>query len=147
MSRSFKLKTSSVQVADMEIEIKQLRETIQDYNQEIQEYKVKEKKLNELQAKVSQKSVSRERELDHGRNALQVDAYDKNIDETLNEKIRDVSDRMLEEYNEKLANMEDEKAAVTRKSEDLDARLRTAQKQLKEAQAELFEVNSNVLQD
>ena len=54
---------------------------------------------------------------------------------------------MLEEYNEKLANMEDEKAAVTRKSEDLDARLRTAQKQLKEAQAELFEVNSNVLQD
>ena len=102
MSRSFKLKTSSVQVADMEIEIKQLRETIQDYNQEIQEYKVKEKKLNELQAKVSQKSVSRERELDHGRNALQVDAYDKNIDETLNEKIRDVSDRMLEEYNEKL---------------------------------------------
>ena len=43
---------SLLKVADMEIEIKQLRETIQDYNQEIQEYKVKEKKLNELQAKV-----------------------------------------------------------------------------------------------
>ena len=39
-------------VTDLEIEIKQLRETIGDYNQEIQEYKAKEKKMNELQAKV-----------------------------------------------------------------------------------------------
>ena len=59
----------------MEIETKQLRETIGDYNKEIQEYKAKEKKMNELQAK--------------------VDAYDKNIDETLNEKIKDVTDRVI----------------------------------------------------
>ena len=51
---------SLLKVADMEIEIKQLRETIQDYNQEIQEYKVKEKKLNELQAKVSDRYLQDE---------------------------------------------------------------------------------------
>ena len=44
----------------------------------------------------------RENWITENTNVLQVDAYDKNIDETLNEKIRDVSDRMLEEYNEKL---------------------------------------------
>ncbi len=49
-------------------QVKQLRETIDDYNQEIQDYKSKEKRMTELQAK--------------------VDAYDKNIDETLNVKIK-----------------------------------------------------------
>ena len=49
-------------------QVNQLRETINDYNQEIQDYKAKEKKMLELQAK--------------------VEAYDKNIDETLNVKIK-----------------------------------------------------------
>lgn len=42
-----------------------------------QEYKAKEKKMVELQAK--------------------VDAYDKNIDQTLNERIKDVTERVREE--------------------------------------------------
>ncbi len=62
----------------------------------MQEYKSKEKKMSELQAK--------------------VDAYDKNIDETLAVRIKDVTERMLDEYNEKLAVIEGEKAEALRRS-------------------------------
>ncbi len=45
-----------------------------------------------------------------------VDAYDKNIDETLAVRIKDVTERMLDEYNEKLAVIEGEKAEALRRS-------------------------------
>ena len=36
-----------------------------------------------------------------------MEAYDKNIDATLQERIQGVTERMLAEYNEKLAAVED----------------------------------------
>ena len=71
-----------------------------------------------------------------------VDSYDRNIDETLNVRIKDVTDRMLEEYNEKLKIIQDGKDAVDRKNEDLEIKLRTVQRQLQDCQSELFEANS-----
>ena len=113
---------SLAKLADYEIETNQLRETIQDYNEEIQAYKAKEKKLAELQTK--------------------VDAYDRNIDETLNSRIKDASERMMEEYNEKLRLLEEDKTVYERRNAEMAEKLRSAQKQLAESQAELFEAQS-----
>lgn len=71
-----------------------------------------------------------------------VDSYDRNIDETLNVRIKDVTDQMLEEYNEKLRIIEEAKEAAGRKNEDLEAKLRSVQRQLQECQSELFEANN-----
>eukprot|EP00095_Tigriopus_kingsejongensis_P008178 snap_masked-scaffold405_size181423-processed-gene-0.9 protein:Tk08178 transcript:snap_masked-scaffold405_size181423-processed-gene-0.9-mRNA-1 annotation:"protein casp-like" len=112
---------SLTKLADYEIETKQLRSTIQDYNQEIQEYKAKEKKLNELQAK--------------------VDAYDRNIDQTLEVRIAEVSERILEEYNEKLRLIEEDKG-VSLQAENANLRIdkdRMAT-ELEEARQQLTEV-------
>ena len=83
---------------------------------------MKEKKMKELQTK--------------------VESYDRNIDETLNVRIQDVTDRMLEEYNEKLRIIEEAKATLEKKNTDLEIKLRTNQRQLQEVQSELFEANS-----
>lgn len=72
-----------------------------------------------------------------------VDAYDKNIDLTLNEKIKDVSERMLEEYNEKLKVIDEVKEEAMRKNVELEDKLRSTQQQLKEAKAELFDSQSH----
>ena len=71
-----------------------------------------------------------------------VESYDRNIDETLNVRIQDVTDRMLEEYNEKLRIIEEAKATLEKKNTDLEIKLRTNQRQLQEVQSELFEANS-----
>ncbi len=47
-----------------------------------------------------------------------VDAYDKNIDETLNQRIKDVTENMLDEYNDKLAIIEEEKIQLQKRSAD-----------------------------
>ena len=71
-----------------------------------------------------------------------VESYDRNIDETLNVRIQDVTDQMLEEYNEKLRVIEEAKEAGDRKNQDLEVKLRTVQRQLTDCQSELFEANS-----
>jgi homeobox protein cut-like len=119
LEQALEAQKSLGKVADMEIEVKQLRETLADYNKEIQEHKAKEKKLNELKAK--------------------VEAYDKNIDETLQEKIKDVTASMLEEYNEKVAAVQEEKETLKKRTAEAEQRASAAQRQLREAREELFE--------
>lgn len=68
---------------DFEIETRQLRETMADYNKEIQEYKVKEKKMHELQTK--------------------VDMYDKNIDSILQERVNEATAKIEEQFREKVS--------------------------------------------
>jgi len=124
LEQALEAQKSLGKVADMEIEIKQLRETLGDYNKEIQEHKSKEKKLNELKAK--------------------VEAYDKNIDETLQEKIKDVTSGMLEEYNEKVANIEEEKEALKKRAAEAEAKAEQAQKKQREAKEELYEAQRGI---
>ncbi len=119
LEQALESQKSLTKLQDFEIEVSQLRQTIVDYNREIQDLKGKERRMHELQAK--------------------VDAYDKNIDETLNERIKDVTEQMLDEYNEKLAAMEEARQEDRRRAEETEAKLRAAQKQLKDTQAELFE--------
>ena len=87
LSQALEAHKALSRLQDLEIEAAQLRETLADYNKEIAEARSKEKKLQELQTK--------------------VEAYDKNIDATLQERIQGVTERMLAEYNEKLAAVED----------------------------------------
>lgn len=122
LEHTLEAQKSLSKLQDYEIETRQLRETLQDYNKEIQEYKVKEKKLNELQAK--------------------VEAYDRNIDGTLQERIKDVSERMLEEYNGKLRRVEEDKAILAARNEETTQKYHQTQRQLNEVQTELFEALS-----
>ncbi|TRY77201.1 hypothetical protein TCAL_00088 [Tigriopus californicus] len=122
LEHTLEAQKSLSKLQDYEIETKQLRETIQDYNKEIQDYKVKEKKLTELQAK--------------------VEAYDRNIDQTLQERIKDVSERMLEEYNGKLRRVEEDKAILAARNEETSQKYHQTQRQLNEVQTELFEALS-----
>jgi homeobox protein cut-like len=57
----------------------------------------------------------------------------------LNERIKDVSEQMMEDYNEKLRVIEEEKVAADMKNSDLESRLRAVQKELKETKSELFD--------
>ncbi len=108
---------------DLEIECAQLRETLAGCNKEIAETRGKDKKLQELQTK--------------------VEAYDRNIDATLAEKIKGVTERMLGEYNDKLAAVEESKAESERKAAEAEARARTLERQLTEAQSKLFDAENS----
>ncbi len=114
---------TAVEAQSKDIEVKQLKETLDDYNKEMKAAKVKEKRLAELQAK--------------------VDAYDKNIDLTLNERIKDVETNMLEEFNAKLAAIEQQKVEQTRRADDFEAKLDLARRQLQEAKADVFELEAS----
>ena len=92
LSQALEAHKALSRLQDLEIEAAQLRETLADYNKEIAEARSKEKKLQELQTK--------------------VEAYDKNIDATLQERIQGVTERMLAEYNEKLATVEDSREEI-----------------------------------
>lgn len=119
-----RLTKQSSKLQDYEIEVQQLRETLGDYNVQMQELKAKEKKLSELQNMVAQ--------------------YDRNIDETLNERLKSAKEKLQTEFDERVRIIDEEKQIIERRMADQEVKLKNNQRQLESVQTELFEVTSKV---
>ena len=113
-------------IQDYEIETKQLRETMQDQGKEITELKVKEKKMVELQNMVNQ--------------------YDKNIDETLNQRLGAAVEKVQVDFDEKLKVIDEEKADLVKKAQDAEAEAKATQVLLEQTHSELYDASSKLTQ-
>ena len=86
-------------LTDSELAVDQLRETVSMYEEELVAAKRRDKELAKLKTK--------------------LEAYDKNIDATLNERMVEVTQRLTLEADQRVKAVEDEKAAAERKCDDL----------------------------
>lgn len=111
-------------IQDYEIETKQLRETLAECNLQITDMKGKDKKLAELQAMITQ--------------------YDKNIDDTLNQRLAEAMDKINADHEDRIHVVEEEKETVARKLLDAEQKLKETQRMLESAQTELYDVNNKV---
>ena len=106
---------------DAEIEITAIRETMGEQAKEITELKSKEKKVLELQALVAQ--------------------YDKNIDETMKEKLAGEIDRVRADFDDKLSRIEEEKDQLAKKCKEAEMTNVSTGHLLEQAQSDLYETN------
>jgi len=106
---------------DAEIEINSIRETMSDQAKEIAELKSKEKKMLELQALVAQ--------------------YDKNIDETMKEKLAGEIERVKADFEDRLLRIEEEKDQLTKKCKEAEMTSVSTHHLLEQAQSDLYEAN------
>lgn len=106
-------------LTDSELVVAQLKETVGLYEDEIVGHKKRDKEFQKLKTK--------------------LEAYDKNIDATLNERMVEVTQRLTLEADDRVKAVEDEKAAAERKYEDLKTEMDVHRRQLESAQTELFE--------
>lgn len=113
-------------IQDYEIETKQLRETMTDQAKEITDLKSKEKKLQEMQALVAQ--------------------YDKNIDETMKEKLATEVDKIKAEYEDKFHLIQEQKSELSKKCRDAENEVKITQRQLEQTQSELYEASNKLNQ-
>ena len=120
-SSAEKVAVAGSKLQDSEITIKQLKETMSIYEEEIVTFKKQEKEFNKLQNKLAK--------------------YDKNIDETLNERMIEVTEKLTLEADEKIKALEEEKTSAVRKYEDIQNQLEVQRRQLESTHTELFEIN------
>eukprot|EP00093_Oithona_nana_P013941 13941.XXX_490950_493020_1 [CDS] Oithona nana genome sequencing. len=106
---------------DAEIEINSIRETMSDQAKEIADLKSKEKKMLELQALVAQ--------------------YDKNIDETMKEKLAGEIERVKADFEDRLLRIEEEKDQLTKKCKEAEMTSVSTHHLLEQAQSDLYEAN------
>ena len=116
----------SSKIQDYEIETKDLRETMAAQAQEIADLKVKEKKMAELQSLVAQ--------------------YDKNIDETMKQKLGVEVDKIRDEYEEKFKIVQDQKEELEKKCREAENVTKISQRQLEQSQTELYETSNKLAQ-
>ncbi|XP_040570725.1 protein CASP [Lepeophtheirus salmonis] len=105
---------------DLEIEVSQLRETLKDYNSEISKSRSNDKKLADLKAK--------------------VEAYDRNIDATLQERIGEVTKQIAEDSYEKVKEIKYENDMLEMRLSDIESRNRDLQTKHDMVQTELFDL-------
>jgi len=110
---------------DAEIVVKQLKETMGEYEADIVTFKKQDKEFQKLKTK--------------------LEKYDRNIDATLNERMIEVTEKLTLEADDKIKAVEEEKAAAVRKYEDLLGQMEVQRRQLEAAQTELFEANQKAL--
>ena len=113
-------------IQDYEIETNTIRETMGDMAKEITELKTKEKKMIELQSLVAQ--------------------YDKNIDETMKEKLAGEVDKIQADFDDKLQLVEDEKETLAKKCKEAETASKSTHHLLEQAQSELYESNLKLSQ-
>ena len=106
---------------DADIEINSIRETMNDQAKEITELKCKEKKMLELQALVAQ--------------------YDKNIDETMKEKLAGEIERVKADFEDRLSRIEEEKDQLAKKCKEAEMTNVSTYHLLEQAQSDLYEAN------
>lgn len=75
-----------------------------------------------------------------------VNQYDKNIDETLNQKLTSEVEKLQADFDDKLKLVEDEKADLEKKCKDAEVIAKTTQQLLEQTQTEIFEATNKLSQ-
>ena len=108
--------------ADMEIENKNLKETLRDYNEEFKEVRNQDVTIKNLKEKLKN--------------------YEDVMDETVNSKVKEYEKELKQQYTEKERLVRETQESVMRRLQDAEARVKTLQSTLDVTQSELFELKS-----
>jgi len=107
---------------DLEIENNQLRETMGDFNKEITDYKERTKNLEDVEEKLK--------------------TQEKSMEETIDKRIKAREEDIINAFNDKMKNFEEEKERSESKHVDSELKQKQLQILLDESQSELFELKS-----
>lgn len=107
---------------DLEIENNQLRETMGDFNKEITDYKERTKNLEDVEEKLK--------------------TQEKSMEETIDKRIKSREEDIINAFNDKMKNFEEEKERSESKLTDSELKQKQLQILLDESQSELFELKS-----
>lgn len=109
-------------LTDLEIENKNLKETLRDYNEEFKEVRNQDVTIKSLREKIKN--------------------YEDMMDETVKSKIKDFEKELSQQYTEKERLLRETQESVTRRLQEAEARIQTLQSTLDVTQSELFELKS-----
>ncbi|KAK7086455.1 intra-Golgi vesicle-mediated transport [Halocaridina rubra] len=109
-------------LADLEIENKNLRETLKEYNEEFKEVRNQDVTIKVLKEKVKN--------------------YEDLMDDTVQSKIKDLEKELTRQYAEKERLLYETQESVMRRLQDAETRALTLQSTLDQTQSELFELKS-----
>lgn len=108
--------------ADMEIENKNLKETLRDYNEEFKEVRNQDVTIKSLKEKIK--------------------GYEDMMDETVKSKVKEYEKELSQQYTEKERLLRETQESVMRRLQEAEARVQTLQSALDITQSELFELKS-----
>lgn len=109
-------------LADMEIENKNLKETLRDYNEEFKEVRNQDVTIKNLKEKVKN--------------------YEDMMDEAVKSKVKECEKELNQQYTEKERLLRETQESVMRRLQEAEARVKTLQSTLDVTQSELFELKS-----
>lgn len=109
-------------LADMEIENKNLKETLRDYNEEFKEVRNQDVTIKNLKEKVKN--------------------YEDVMDEAVKSKVKECEKELNQQYTEKERLLRETQESVMRRLQEAEARVKTLQSTLDVTQSELFELKS-----
>lgn len=108
--------------ADLEIENKNLRETLKEYNEEFKEIRNQDVTIKTLKEKLK--------------------AYEDNISENVSSKTKEVEKEIVEQYGEKERLLQEAQTTALKRMEEAEVRATMLQHTLEQTQSELFECKS-----
>lgn len=109
-------------LADLEIENKNLRETLREYNEEFKEVRNQDVTIKALKEKIKN--------------------YEDLMDNNVQTKIKEMERELSRQYAEKERLLEETQESVMRRLQDAESRAQTLQSTLDQTQSELFELKS-----
>ncbi|KAF2348611.1 hypothetical protein FHG87_020635, partial [Trinorchestia longiramus] len=110
--------------ADLEIENKNLRETLNEYNEEFKEIRNQDVTIKNLREKLK--------------------AYEDNLSESVSTKIKELEKELVDQYSEKERVLQEAQETALKRMEEAQAQAATLQHTLEQTQSELFEHRSRV---
>lgn len=109
-------------LADLEIENKNLRETLKDYNEEFKEVRNQDVTIKALKEKVKN--------------------YEDQMDDTVQNKTKELERELSRQYAEKARLLQETQETVSRRQQEAETRANSLQAALEQTQSELFEIKS-----
>lgn len=109
-------------LTDLEIENKNLKETLRDYNEEFKEVRNQDVTIKNLREKIKN--------------------YEDMMDETVKSKVKDFEKELSQQYTEKERLLRETQESVMRRLQEAETRVQTLQSTLDVTQSELFELKS-----
>lgn len=109
-------------LTDLEIENKNLKETLRDYNEEFKEVRNQDVTIKNLRDRIKN--------------------YEEMMDETVKSKVKDFEKELSQQYAEKERLLRETQESVMRRLQEAEARVQTLQSTLDVTQSELFELKS-----
>ncbi|XP_076048011.1 protein CASP-like isoform X5 [Oratosquilla oratoria] len=109
-------------LADLEIENKNLRETLHDYNEEFKEVRNQDVTIKALKEKIK--------------------SYEEQQDSTIQTKIKELEKELTRQYTEKERVLQETQETITRRLNEAENRAQTLQGLYHQTQSELFELKS-----